>query len=204
MNMSNEEQFSSNQPLEQPQFDVASKTNGLTSRTEDVADVGNLDRVRDILFGSHMRNYEKRFSHLESRLVKEYADLRNDVKNRLDFLEDYTRKEVNLLTERLQQEKHERHEQVEELAQDLEKTLKSLEKKIAQLDEQSAQRERHLRQSILELSKSFSDEMQQKSQDILALLQQEAQEIRKNKAERSTLVNLLTSMAMQLNQEIDS
>ena len=35
---------------------------------------GNVDKIRDILFGSQMRDYDSRFSRFEERLLKETID----------------------------------------------------------------------------------------------------------------------------------
>jgi len=35
---------------------------------------GNVDKIRDILFGSQMRDYESRFARLEETLIKETLD----------------------------------------------------------------------------------------------------------------------------------
>src|SRR6185295_6529950 len=67
----------------------------------DLAGGGNVDKIRDILFGTQMRDYEKRFVRLEERLLKESADLREDVKRRFDSLEIYVKKELESLTDRL-------------------------------------------------------------------------------------------------------
>ncbi|MFI5095659.1 MAG: hypothetical protein ACHQIK_19695, partial [Candidatus Acidiferrales bacterium] len=40
----------------------------------------NVDKIRDILFGSNMREYEKRFARLEERLTKSSDALREDLK----------------------------------------------------------------------------------------------------------------------------
>ena len=42
----------------------------------------NVDKIRDILFGSNMREYEKRFGRLEERLTKSSDALREDLKKR--------------------------------------------------------------------------------------------------------------------------
>ena len=39
---------------------------------------GNVDKIRDILFGSQMRDYDKKFARIEERLLKETADLREE------------------------------------------------------------------------------------------------------------------------------
>jgi hypothetical protein len=60
---------------------------------------GNLDKIREILFGTQMREYEKQITRLEERLVKECSSLRDDTRKRLDSLETYIKQEVESLTE---------------------------------------------------------------------------------------------------------
>src|ERR1700749_3579611 len=43
---------------------------------------GNVDKIRDILFGSQMRDYESRFARLEEALVKETAEIRETSRRR--------------------------------------------------------------------------------------------------------------------------
>jgi hypothetical protein len=68
----------------------------------------SLEKVRDILFGSQSREYEKRFARLEERLLKEAADLRADLKKRFDTLEIYIKKEVESLMTQMKAEREER------------------------------------------------------------------------------------------------
>ena len=169
----------------------------------DLAGGGNLDKVRDILFGGQMRDYEKRFNRLEDRLVKECSSIRDDIKKRLDSLEMYVKQEVESLNEGLTTEQSQRDDATKEVAQELRDSTKSLEKKIGQLDDQSNQRQRELRQQILEQSKSLDDDMRQKYESILSVIDREVQELRTDKTDRSTLAALLTQVAMQLNNEFE-
>ena len=169
----------------------------------DLAGGGNLDKVRDILFGGQMRDYEKRFNRLEDRLVKECSSIRDDIKKRLDSLEMYVKQEVESLNEGLTTEQSQRDDATKEVSQELRDSTKSLEKKIGQLDEQSNQRQRELRQQILEQSKSLDDDMRQKYESILSVIDREVQELRTDKTDRSTLAALLTQVAMQLNNEFE-
>ena len=82
-------------------------------------------------------------------------------------------------------------------------TIQSLEKKIGQLDDQSNQRQRELRQQILDQSKNLDDDMRQKYESILSVIDREVQELRSDKTDRSTLAALLTQVAMQLNNEFE-
>ena len=47
----------------------------------EAASAGNVDKIRDILFGGQMRDYERRFQELEDRLLEEGAQNRLVVGN---------------------------------------------------------------------------------------------------------------------------
>src|SRR5215831_3772649 len=97
----------------------------------------NVDKIRDILFGSNMREYEKRFVRLEERLTKSSEALREDLKKRFDSLESYVREEMDSLSSRLKAEKSERAESLKELTRESHDSAKTLEKKLSQLEEQT-------------------------------------------------------------------
>ncbi len=113
----------------------------------------NVDKIRDILFGSNMREYEKRFARLEERLTKSSDALRDDLKKRFDTLESYVREEIEALGQRLKNEKAERTEALKELTRESRDSAKTLEKKLSQLEDSLESAQGDLRSRILEQSK---------------------------------------------------
>jgi uncharacterized protein YoxC len=162
----------------------------------------SLDKVRDILFGVQLREFERRFTRLEERLVKETNDLKDDVRKRLDALEIYARKETESLADQIKAEHEERVESDRDLSRDLKESAKSLERRSTSLDEQLTKVQRELRQQMLEQHQRLTDDIRQKVEDVLATLAREAQELRTDKADRATLASLLTEMAMRLTDEL--
>jgi hypothetical protein len=163
--------------------------------------VANLDKVRDILFGAQMRDYDRRFTRLEERMLKEVSDARDDTRRRFDQLENFIRQEIAALGERLRAENQQRSEATEDITRELRDTAKNLNQKISHLDEQTAQTHREMRQQILDQSKSLSDEIRQKTEELAATGAREARELRSDKADRVALSNLFTELAMRLNNE---
>jgi DNA-binding ferritin-like protein len=161
----------------------------------------SLDKVRDILFGSQSREYEKRFARLEERLLKESADLREDLKRRFDTLELYIKKEVESLAARLKTEQDERAESARGLSAELNETARGFEKKTGQLGEHLTASERELRQQILEQSKNLSDEIRQKHESVTTSLERATSELRDEKTDRAALASLFMEVAMRLNNE---
>src|SRR5580700_11757999 len=123
------------------------------------AEGANVDKIRDILFGSQMRDYEKRFARLEENVSKAVETLREDTMKRLETLSSFAQQEVESLSQRLKTEKSERSEGLKELARELKDAAKMIEKKLGQLEEQTSDAQSDLRAKLLEHSKSFSNEV---------------------------------------------
>ena len=163
---------------------------------------GNLEKIREILFGAQVHDFEKRFTRLEEKLLKETADSRAETKKRFDSMEAFIRKEIESLVERVKTEQGERSDAVKEISRDLRETAKNLEKKLAQLDEQATKGQRELRQQILDQSKSLSDEIRNRVKESAALLTRELKELRSDKTDRSALAGLFTEAAMRLSGDM--
>ena len=174
---------------------------GQDAAADALAGGASIDKVRDILFGVQMRDYDKRFARLEERLLKETSDLKDDVKKRLAALEQYVKQEVDALGERLSTEHAGRTDDVKDLGQQLRESSKAFEKKTATMDDQSAKAQRDLRQQLLEQQQRLTEEMQQRHHELLEALSRDAGELRDEKADRAALASLFTEMAMRLSNQ---
>lgn len=168
----------------------------------DAPEGAKVDKIRDILFGSQMREYEKRFARLEEQIAKALDSIREDVKRRFDSLEVFTQQEVESLSQRLKNEKDERLEGQKELTSELRGIAKSLEKKLSQVEEQMAAGQGDLRTRILEQSKSFSNEIDRMNRDFSTLVDREVQVLRSEKTDRATLADLFNEFALRLNNDL--
>jgi hypothetical protein len=181
-----------------------SEQEGTQPRVQDAEGVagGNLEKVRDLLFGGQMRDYDRRFVRLEERLLKETADLREDLKRQLAALETYMKTEVESLSDRLRAEQDVRAAGVKDLGRGLRETTQQFEERSAQLDDLIARTQRDLRQQLHTQHQELTDDIRLRVESVLARLAQEAQELRTDKADRSVLAALLTEMAMRLNGQL--
>ncbi|MEO1377237.1 MAG: hypothetical protein AAFW70_23735 [Cyanobacteria bacterium J06635_10] len=166
-----------------------------------ISEGNSLNKVRDILVGSQMRELDKKFSRLEERLIKECSDLRDETRKRLDTLENYIREEANSLSERAKNEQLKRDKAVRAITEEQRKFAESLETKIAEMDEEASKMQRELRSSIFSQSQSLQDDIRQKYEEILGLLQREADELKSEKTDRSQLSALFSELALRLNSQ---
>jgi hypothetical protein len=180
----------------EPASDEASRAVGAEG-----AGAASLDKVRDILFGGHMRDVERRFARLEERLLKETSDLKDDVRRRLDALELYAKNETESLAGQIKGEHEDRVESSSRQLRDAAETTRSIERRITTLDEQLAKGQRELRSQMLEQHQRLSDDIRHKMEDVLATLARETGELRTDKADRTAIASLLTEMAMRLTNQ---
>ncbi len=168
---------------------------------EQLPEDGNIDKIRDILFGVQVRDFERRFSKLEERFEREILDTREETRKKLDELEEFINREVSSLIERITVEQHSRQDDVKKLSGELKDNSHDFDKKITQMSEQTAKNESELRQKILEQSKKLTGELQKRQEDILGKLERESSELREDKADRTAMAELFTEMAMRLTND---
>ncbi len=161
----------------------------------------NVDRIRDILFGPQMRDYDGRFQRLEERLNLEANNIRWDIQKRLEALEAFTRGETESLHHRLTSENNERAQALERIARELGETARRLEEKIGQLDGHIAKELREVRQQLLDQSKMLGTEIRERHDQLKAGLEHESQQIRGAMTGRETLAEMLSEMSLRLKND---
>lgn len=162
---------------------------------------GNVERIRNILFGNQMRDYDGRFQKLEERLVREGQELRADLQKRLEALEGFMKGEIEAMSGRVHAEHRERIQMCERLGRDLAETARGLEARIEGLDERTAKDLRDLRQQLLEQSKALGAEMKDRHEQMKAGLADEARQIRGAMTGREALSEMFSEVALRLKND---
>lgn len=162
---------------------------------------GNIDKIRDIIFGSNMRDYEQRFARLEETLKKESLEIRDTARRHLEALEAFVHKELAALEGRLNTERDERAESHARLSADLSMHSSSLFKKIGEFENQEAQAKREIRNDLLQQSKELTDAIRNKGEELVALLERRSQELQHSKTDRTALASLFSEVSLRLTDQ---
>jgi len=162
---------------------------------------GNIDKIRDILFGSNMRDYEQRFTRLEEALKKESSDLRDTTRRHLEALESFVHKELAALEVRLNTERDERSESHTRLAAELSSASSTIHRKIGDLENHEALAKREIRNDLLQQSKELTDAIRAKGEELIALLERRAAELQHAKTDRAALAGLFNEVALRLTDQ---
>ena len=159
--------------VESTEMNETEDSKNLQSHSTNSDESGNIDKVRDILFGSQVRDIDKRTNRLKEDMLSEISELRDETQKHFGSLESYIKKEMEAISDRLSSEQDQ-----------LNKTA------------------RELRQDILDQSKNLSDEIRKKNKETIAVLEQRTLELSEDKAGRSALAKLFTEMAIRLSDDL--
>lgn len=172
-----------------------------TPHPDDRSASGNLDKIRDILFGAQAQEHERRFAQLEQHLMREATDLRNDLKRRFDTLEGYIKKEVDALTGSLMKEQEVRGESVTKLTQDLTHLAATLEHKAGQLEKQAAQAQTHFLQQLTQRTSELATDVRARHAEATSALDRAVHDLRVEKTDRASLAAILMEASKRLSDD---
>ena len=162
---------------------------------------GNIDKIREIIFGSNMRDYDQRFARLEEALKKESLDLRESTRRHLEALEAFVHKELAAMEDRLNTERNERSASHSRLSNDLSASSVAIFKKIGEVEDNEAQARRGLRNDLLQQSKELNDAIRKKSEELLELLERRATDLQHAKTDRAALADMFNELALRLTDQ---
>jgi Skp family chaperone for outer membrane proteins len=167
----------------------------------EIGEDGNIDKIRDILFGVHLRDSDRKFVRMEERLAKEVSEIRDDSRKRLDELQVFIQNEIKSLGDRLTSEQSSRVDSLSNVSTELKELNQNFDKKVSTINEQISKNESDLRQQLLTQSKNFSEELQKRSAEMSQALDRDASELRADKADRFALAQMFSDMALRLTND---
>ncbi|MEO8634133.1 MAG: hypothetical protein ABI587_02540 [Gemmatimonadales bacterium] len=175
-------------------------------RGQDSADTnggaGNIDQIRDIIFGAQMRDYDRRFVQLEERLLKDSAELREELGRRHAALEAAVRRDLEALGERLAAEQRGRTSQIEDVTGNLDQLGRHVDRRFGEAGEESSRAQRELRGDLVRQAAEFDEQLHRRANELGTALKREADELHARKADRAVLGALFADLAARLAEEL--
>ena len=173
-----------------------------SSEAQAAADVeGNVDKIRDILFGGQMRDYEQRFAELEKSLNQSVDRLGRDLEKRIERLDTFARREIDKLTEQVKAEKKDRVADSKRGAGDVKELTDQVETWFAEVDDQLATEAKDLRTSIHEQHESLSRLINETHEQLNDMLTAQSRSLTESKLAKEDLAGLLSEVALRLQND---
>jgi len=175
---------------------VPPPTNGQTVVGPDVVGV---DKIRDLLFGNQMQDYDRRFSKLEERFLQRFKEIEAETARTLSAHDSNAKKQVDSLAGQLREEKDLRGDADKEIERSLREQNQLLEKRLRALSDQVGQLERDVADRISREVQSLHDEMKRRNDELHHTMERMFGELANVKTDRTLLAGLFVEVAKCLN-----
>jgi hypothetical protein len=169
-----------------------------------LAETPSVDKIRDLLFGNQMQDYDQRFAKLEARLLARLKDIESEAARNLGAFESNTKKQVDSLAGQLRDEKDQRADGDKEIERMLREQNQVLEKRIRSVADQLAQFDRDISDRLTRETQSLHEEIKQKNVDMRQALENMFAQLSNVKTDRTLLASLFVEVAKCLNQDAGS
>ena len=166
-------------------------------------EVEDISKIRDILFGNNMSEYEKRFELLEQKLALSINENKEETEKKISSLENYLRQEFKILSEKLNEEEDARIKSDKRILTEIE----SIEDVIKKFKQSTSDSFSENNQQLHDLSNSISNKISDINKALQNRIETNSNQLQNNKVERSSLAMLLTDLAYKIagnQEEIDS
>jgi len=185
--------------VEPIQADVAGEMgNGPLPGTE----VVGVDKIRDLLFGSQMQDYDRRFSMLEERFSQRFREVESETARNLSSLELSAKQQLESLAAQLREEKDLRTDTDKEIERTQRDHYDTVEKRLRSTSEQLSRLERDQADRLAQEVQSLRDEIKRRSEDIQRTIEKMFSELSNVKTDRNLLAGLFLEIARCLNQDV--
>lgn len=165
---------------------------------------GNVDKIREILFGGQMRDYEQRFAELEKRLTKKIETITGNFEKRLERLQTQTKREVGKLSEQVKDERKARREEGSQQARDMKGLAEQVETWAVELEEQIESETELMRGLMKEQVEELNALIDQAHGELSKSFSAEARELADSRVARDDLATILTDVAARLKKNSGS
>ena len=163
------------------------------------SEVENISKIRDILFGNNMSEYEQRFEQLEDKLAKAIAESRSDADKKIASLETLLKKEFKLLNDKVLEEEESRIKSDKKLMAEIE----SLESSLGKFKQQTSENFADVNQQIHQLNLELNEQLNQLKNTLQERMDASTSQLQNNKMDRSALAMMLNDLAYKIAGEQD-
>src|SRR5215471_3335191 len=166
------------------------------------SEVVGVDKIRDLLFGSQMQDYDRRFSMLEERFLQRFREIESESARNLSSFESSAKKQMDSLAAELREETDLRTDADKEIDRTQREHNEMVEKRLRLISEQLSRLERDQADRLAQEVQSLREEIKRKSEDIQRTIEKMFAELSNVKTDRNLLAGLFVEVARCLSQDV--
>lgn len=163
----------------------------------------SMERVRNLLFGSQMREQERKVGELNERVRKELDRLAAEQAQRLDKLDEAMRKELQRMHLAINQERQTRIAAFQELGEKLAEVGRELDERIHALDERLGGDMLDVRGELRDAAREHQQALKTIERELTDAMTGDRDRLDDEKTSRDELAQLFTELGLRLKREFE-
>ncbi|MBL4671878.1 MAG: hypothetical protein JKX81_06425 [Arenicella sp.] len=160
--------------------------------------LGDIEKVRDILFGKYVASFEQRFAELESRLEADVEQLKDKLIDKMGSMDKAVNESLARLDTQIVQEKSTRDTELLSLQNNLREAEAALQHAITTMEDQANQDLAAVRRSLEESLQDLKDRALATQTELTAQIDQQKEDLQHDKVGRHSLALMLDEVAIKL------
>jgi len=164
----------------------------------DVSQIGNVDQIREILFGSQTRELNQRFEKIE----KEIESLKNDIYLKIQQNQDdfnaHIQSEFESVSKKIKNISSQQQLEFADIRDDSVKQEKRLQNSIDMLQEELNEKREQLQKSQLENRDMLRTEMNTLKAELLKTMQDTTTQLQESKLSKDYIAEMMMETAMKI------
>jgi len=171
------------------------------NNTPSTSDAPGVEKIRELLFGNQMQDYDRRFEVMEQRFQQKLRDLEAESARALQSMETSMKKQLESIASQVRQEQDLRAEADKELGRGLREQIQGLEKHLSKVADQLASVDRDFTERVGHESQTLREDIRRRNEDTRATIERMFSELSNVKTDRNLLAGLFVEIARCLNQD---
>ena len=167
-------------------------------------DAPGVEKIRELLFGNQMQDYDRRFEVMEQRFQQKMRDLEAESARALQSMESSVKKQLESIASQVRQEQDLRAEADKELGRGLREQIQGLEKHLSKVADQLASLDRDFTERLGHESQTLREDIRRRNEDTRATIERMFSELSNVKTDRNLLAGLFVEIARCLNLGLDA
>jgi len=160
--------------------------------------LGNIDQIRDIIFGAHLREYAERFDRIEASV----SEFQEDLRDRIDDIRSVLTSELKVTTESIEKKlkslSNNTQEEFSDLRQQVDRVNRKFTSSIEALDESVDAQKIALREELSQTRDKLQEDTRDLKSHVLEELERHFSMLRDAKVSKDDMAEILFELGMRL------
>jgi exonuclease VII large subunit len=160
--------------------------------------LGNIDQIRDIIFGAHLREFGGRFEKVETDLSNLQQEMRDRDEDLKEFFSTELRLAIEAIEKRLKAFTNSTQEETSDLRLQADRLTKKVSASLQELDEEVDQLRQSAREEIGQTRDKLQDEVRNLKTNVFEELERQFSMLKTVKVSKEDMAEILFELGMRL------